>query len=471
MGMHRSLWLPILAFVGLVAACGGGDGSENGNGDTVVPGTSPAGEPATSTTAPEQTAPPTSSPTAADPGEADLPRLGAYSGNEHTVADPAFEALAGASAHYGTLGNAGYRVEIPDDWNGDLVLYAHGFRGFGSRLTVDSLPRSLRQELLDLGFAWAASSFSENGYAPGVGADDTLALRDYFVEEWGEPGRTYLVGVSMGGNVASLALEHHGGVYDGALALCGALGGQTQIDYLVSWARLAEYFADVELPLGDGGSQAALASMLLGDVSERLGTPSNPTPAGEAFLSAVRELTGGPRPFFLEGASEQFAANFGLILADPRLETLVARAATNEGVEYEVDPSLGYDTDELNDAIVRQSADPEIRNAGEYPDKVPTSGDLSAPMLALHTTGDLFVPITQARDYADVADPEQFVARAIRAPGHCSFSDEEVRTAFDDLVTWVEGGEQPGGDDLSGDLSDIGRVYTDPIREDDPGTP
>ena len=44
--------------------------------------------------------------------------------------DPAFEALPGATAHFGRLGGAIYQIEMPDDWNGRLVLYIHGSRIF-----------------------------------------------------------------------------------------------------------------------------------------------------------------------------------------------------------------------------------------------------------------------------------------------------------------------------------------------------
>ena len=39
----------------------------------------------------------------------------------------------------------------------------------------------LRQYLIPNGFAWASSSYRCNGYVPGQGLVDTLALRDLFV--------------------------------------------------------------------------------------------------------------------------------------------------------------------------------------------------------------------------------------------------------------------------------------------------
>ena len=51
-----------------------------------------------------------------------------------------FDALPGASAHWGVHAGAGFQIELPDEWNGGLVMYAHGFRGTGPELTV-SQPR------------------------------------------------------------------------------------------------------------------------------------------------------------------------------------------------------------------------------------------------------------------------------------------------------------------------------------------
>lgn len=56
-----------------------------------------------------------------------------------------FTALPGATAYWGVHSGAGYRVEVPENWNGSLVMWAHGFRGTGLELTVDSHP--LRQWL------------------------------------------------------------------------------------------------------------------------------------------------------------------------------------------------------------------------------------------------------------------------------------------------------------------------------------
>ena len=38
----------------------------------------------------------------------------------------------------GVLGVSGYRVEVPANWNGKLVMYAHGFAGIGNVLSVQN---------------------------------------------------------------------------------------------------------------------------------------------------------------------------------------------------------------------------------------------------------------------------------------------------------------------------------------------
>ena len=398
-------------------------------------------------------------------------KLGTLADLVTTQQAPDFQALPGATASFGKLGNAVFQIEVPTAWNGDLVMYAHGFAGFGTTVSVEPPPRALREQLVAQGYAWAASSFSQNGYTPGIGADDTLALKLYFERQFSKPKRVYLAGASMGGNVVTLSLEHYGDQYDGALAACGAVGGEEIIDYLTSWTALAEFTSGVPFPIGEGA--AKMTPVLLQDVPKELGSPDAPTKKGKVFASAVKNLTGGPRPFFAEGFKEQYLANFGLLLLDPDRKALAARAGTNVGVTYDVDDTLGITDAELNAGIRRLKADADARNAVTHPDAVPTTGKITKPLLTIHGTGDLFVPISQEQSYRRKVDAlgkgDLLVQRAIRSGGHCKFSDAEYTAAFNDLVAWVKDGRKPAGDDLRGDLTDIGRQFTNPLRAGDPG--
>lgn len=451
--MRRWLSLLPLVLIALVWACSDNETAQPPIDNGAAPAPSATGSPST-------------------PGsDAPAKKLGTYSGVATTTRSPDFTALTGAKASFGKLGSAVYRIEVPDKWNGELVLWAHGYRGGGTELSVESPPQAVRKQLIEQGYAWAASSYSENGYTPGIGADDTLALKKLFAEKFGAPKRTYLVGASMGGNVITLSLENFGNEYDGALAVCGALAGEEEIDYLTSWAMVGEYISGVTIPLGQGAQ--AVTQALLTNMGTALGAAQTPTEKGKRFANVMQNLTGGPRPFFKEGFVDQFLVNFGLLIADPNRQGLTARASTNEGVEYHIDSSFGLTDAALNAGVRRLAADSSARDANAHPDAVPTSGRITKPLLTLHGTGDLFVPITQEQSYMSkvraAGKSDLFVTRAIRSAGHCKFSDEEYTTAFNDLTNWVANGKKPAGDDISGDLSDIGKKFTTPLRPGDPG--
>jgi hypothetical protein len=98
-----------------------------------------------------------------------------------------FAALPGATATWGVHAGAGYRAEYPDNWNGTLVMWAHGFRGTGLELTVDNHP--LRALLIPLGFAWASSSYTTNDYDVKAGVKSTHALAALMNDQMGEASR------------------------------------------------------------------------------------------------------------------------------------------------------------------------------------------------------------------------------------------------------------------------------------------
>jgi hypothetical protein len=118
-----------------------------------------------------------------------------------------FTALAGTatSRYWGVTNGAGWRIEVPDNWNGDLVLYAHGYAGAGNQLGVQN-PAFIRPEPIAKGYAWAASSYRANGYVPGTGAEDTYDLLKIFRTRCSPTGKKpkpprKFYGVSMGGHV------------------------------------------------------------------------------------------------------------------------------------------------------------------------------------------------------------------------------------------------------------------------------
>lgn len=375
-------------------------------------------------------------------------------------ANLAFNALPGTTTtrYWGVEeSGAGWRIEVPENWNGDLVLYAHGFvRGSLETLSVGN--PGIRAHLIANGYAWAASSYQANGYVPGTGAEDTYDLLQVFRRETGldKPERVYLYGVSMGGHVLGHMVERWPNTFAGALPVCGVMGDNELFDFFQDLYLVAETLVGnvpiVPTPADYYTNPAAgwqVTRTLLGTPY-----PTNLTPIGQTFKQAVEMFSGGDRPVFDEGwvgpSGGAFAFNFGSATAGPGRE--------NFDTVYQFDTDLALTEEEqlFNDTIVRITAETSDRNPqGIYTNTTSSpalTGRFRVPVLTLHTLGELFVPFSMEQIYARRAaaagNADLLVQRAIRGRSHCEFLLSELTTAFDDLVAWVEDGVKPLGDDI-----------------------
>jgi pimeloyl-ACP methyl ester carboxylesterase len=365
-----------------------------------------------------------------------------------------FTALFGSTAYWGVRSGAGYRMEVPANWNGDLVLYAHGFRGSGLELTVSNPP--IRDYLLSNGYAWAASSYRANGYVPGAGAKDTHALIGTFRARVGQPDQVFITGHSMGGHVTGVAIEQWPQAFAGAVPMCGVMGDSELFDYFQDTYLLAEHFAGnpPAIPTPDdyysSGSHVATFTSL-GYFRRAL------SPGGENYQDALEQLTGGERPTFEDGFFGDFGAFFPFFFESAG----TGAERGNIGTVYRLDgtPALSPEEVALNEAIPRVDARPQTRHPnglGRFPgsenDSPRINGTFSIPVVSLHTLGELFVPFHMEQIYARRAaahgNDDLLVVRAIRDIDHCGFRLTEQIQAFADMVRWVQTGVRPGGDDV-----------------------
>ena len=384
--------------------------------------------------------------------------------------DPAFEALPGAKAYFGQYDGGIYKIEIPDTWNGELALYAHGFVSNagtqGSALRVGNSP--IRDHLIQSGYAWAASSYRCNGYVPGQGLVDTMALTDLFTGFNGgrAPQRVFLTGTSMGGHVTLLGMHEFPTTFAGGLAMCPA--GPELFDFFAATAGAAEVITGVQMKLDTMAQD-------LSKMSEMLGKTTELTEKGRQLASVEIQISGGARPFAMEGLAQgaRFTGNIsGAALAGST--TPSNRAVMTTHIRYAIDEGLGLTADALNKNARRKAFDAEVRTpTGPYDELVPFDGRLERPVITMHGTGDLFVPIvleqTLKRAVAASGKSSLLTQRVYRIAGHCGFSQPEMIKAFDDLTAWVHKGARPAGDEVDGDLSNAGRTFTDPLRPNDPG--
>lgn len=130
--------------------------------------------------------------------------------------------------------NAPYLLVVPQDWNGVLVVHAHGGPTLGppqaERLDEDIKRWSI---IPRAGYAWAASTFRQGGVAVRSAAQDTERVRRIFVEHVARPAYTILHGQSWGASVAAKTAEMVSAPgmkspYDAVMLTSGVLGGGTR---------------------------------------------------------------------------------------------------------------------------------------------------------------------------------------------------------------------------------------------------
>jgi fermentation-respiration switch protein FrsA (DUF1100 family) len=250
--------------------------------------------------------------------------------------------------------------------------------------------------------------------------------------------------------------------------------GIEEYDYLAAYTAAADIISGVHLL--DAPDQPAFASLVQDQWLPAMGTPGAYTQRGKQFDSVVKYLTGGDLPYREQGLAQRYTANL-VRLPDPSKAPPGAppavRAFSTRDMSYRADPGLGLSVEQLNSDVRRFDHAPGARTPADNPVFADFTGRISVPVMTLHGTGDAFVPFKFEQEYRQVTmnggTSELLVQRAIRRPGHCNFTTDERSTAFDDLVTWLEQGTHPDGDDvLTSDLALLGVAWTVPQEPDDP---
>jgi hypothetical protein len=419
------------------------------------------------------------------PGETIADPACNFNGSTYTgLFGPITNASGDSSQVWTGIGSDGaaYRIEVPPDWNGTLVMFAHGFRGTGTTVWVDN--PQLRQWFVDHGFAWAASSYALNGYDPGDGVVDTHDLLQAFPAVTNLHAQQVIMsGLSMGGEITVAEIEAHKGEFAGAMPYCGVLAGNNLFDYYlganVTAAGLTGttigYLTPPQDPLQFAASyQSAVQSELPALVI----TPNpatggqtfstNLTPTGTLWADTVEQLSGGNRPGFQSAINFWDSFGFPPLTHIPFLFGLYpglnggtlgfanGSVAGNEGTFYTfADASAVMLPQEiaLNRAVLRVPVTATSSADALSPAELPTiHGDPGIPVLSIHGIGDLFVPFSMDQQYdqmmVDNGQGNLFVGRAIREVTHCGYTLNELSAGFSSLVSWINTGVRPAGDKI-----------------------
>jgi pimeloyl-ACP methyl ester carboxylesterase len=368
----------------------------------------------------------------------------------------------------GTLADgATYLIQCPGGaWNGTLYLYSHGYVTPGAANPAEDVGDPITQAwMLAHGYALAGSSYATTGWAIAQALPDQINTLDTFDSTYGTPKTTVAWGHSLGGIITAGLIQDYPSRFDAALPMCGVLSGgvatwNTALDGAFAFQKLIDpsvQIVNITNPTANlDNAEAAL-------------TAAQATPQGRARLALVAALADTPgwfTPLSAEPAPTDYTAqeqNQDLWFSEVTFPFIFAFRADleakaggnpswNTGVNYFQDLSKSADTSEVK-ALYRSAGlslghDVQTLNTSKRINANPKAvawlarnisfdGDISVPVLTMHTTGDGLVVPENEQAYQAVVDKaghgallrQVFVDRA----GHCAFTPAETITAVQTL--------------------------------------
>ncbi len=371
---------------------------------------------------------------------------------------------------------ATYELQCPaGDWNGTLFLYSHGYVVPGSANPAQDVGDPVTGGwMLAHGFALAGSSYATTGWAIAQALPDQIQTLNVFGRTYGRPDQTIAWGHSLGGIITAGLIQQYPNRFTAALPMCGVLSGG-----VATWnTALDSAFAFQQLVAQGTGLQVvnitSPATNL--DVAEQAAAVAQATAAGRARLALSAALADTPgwytslsaQPASTDYVAQEanqylwatqvdfpFAFDFRANLeqdagGNPSWTTGVNFAQQlRESADYRevvalykaAGLSLQGDLRTLNSAA-RISADPQA--VAYLARNISFDGDISIPVLTMHTTGDGLVVPENEQAYAAVVRRagnarllrQIFVNRA----GHCAFTPAETITAVQVLLNRVSTG-------------------------------
>jgi len=412
-------------------------------------------------------------------------------------------ACTGSKTVNGTLKDgAKYLIQCPSGaWNGTLLLYSHGYVVPGSPNPPTDVGDPLTGAfLLAHGFALAGSSYATEGWAIQQALPDQVNTLKAFDSAFGKPRTTIAWGHSLGGIITAGLIQVYPSLFNAALPMCGVLSGgvatwNTALDGAFAFQQLlAPGIQVVNIGLANAG-----ANLAAGDAAAETAQGTAQGQARLALVAALSDTPGWFLPLSPEPAATDYPAQevnqfewdtqvtFPFVL-ELRAE-LEARAggnvSWNTGVNYAADLAKSADLTEVQalykaaglsltkDLRKLDSAPrifPDLKAVAYLARYISFNGNISVPVLTMHTTGDGLVVPENEQAYRAVVDRDGngnllrqiFVNRA----GHCAFTPAETLTALQTLLNRLSTGHwhvpSPAG--LNAEATALGplNVFVDP---------
>ena len=369
-------------------------------------------------------------------------------------------------------------IAIPPDWNGSLVVHAHGGPRTGAPEADDPVEDLERfSVMVREGYAWAGSTYRRGGYGVRMAADDTDQLRQIFWDRFGRPARTILHGQSWGGNVAAKAAELYGldaegrKNYDGVLLTNGVLAGGTRAYQFRADLRAVYQFYcgnhprrdEVQYPLWRGLPEGTRMSRA--ELTERVQACTglglsmrDRTAAQGARLRNILAVTG-------IGEDELVAH---LAWATNLFQDMTGRIGGNP-FDNSTRVYAGSDNDAaLNAGVQRFAADPAA--LAVLAEDANMTGRIVAPTLTVHAKDDPTAFVWHEAAYRDVVmaagRSDLLVQTFTDEDTHSKLSTPQYAALLAALLAWIETGERPTPQGIADTCPAFAATYREPCRFD-----
>ena len=350
-----------------------------------------------------------------------------------------------------------YWMAVPADWNGVLVVHAHGGPRLGAPEIDDSVEDLERFSMLvDQGYAWAGHTYRRGGYGVRMAAEDTEDLRRIAWAHLGRPRLTVLHGQSWGGNVAAKAGELYARdaegrvVWDGVVTTNGLLAGGTRgYDFRADLRAVYQYVCRNH-PAPDEPTYPVWR-----------GLPEDSDLTRAELTRRVEQCTGVDRPDARRSPEQRqnLADILGVIgIEEDQLVSHLAWATFTfrDMVGRRLDGLNPFDNSDtvyqgshddtaLNAGVERFAADPQAVARLAY--DADLSGLIVAPMITLHAKYDPTVFVEHEAMYRETVERagrgHLLVQTFTDEDQHSRLSGAEYLAVFDALVAWIDTGERP----------------------------
>ena len=329
-----------------------------------------------------------------------------------------------------------YRICMPFIWNRDLIVYAHGYIAANKPVGIpeDQLEMSNGTSIIDaanaLGYAFATTSYSTNGLAVKEALADLTDLVRIFKAGHPNVRRIYVMGVSEGGLITTLAAEQSPQIFSGALAACGPIGDFLgQVNYVGDFRAVFDYFFPGLVP----GSPVTIPPAVINDWDNIYKTQVAPVvlaPASAISVTQLLQVAGVP---YVPGEPDTIAMSiqqelwYNVMATNDATAKLGGQPFDNRSKVY----AGSADDVTLNAQVARFDADPAaLVEVGRYQ----TTGKPRIPLVTIHTTLDQTVPYWHQTLYrqkvvANNMTPRHDMIKVDRY-GHCDFNQNDVMQAL-----------------------------------------